>query len=338
MIMTGQGAQHASAEVLALAELLDAPVTSNRNGRGVVAEDHELAVSSVAAWELWPDTDVLLAIGSRLELQMMRWIPGSEWHRSLPGRSIIRIDIDPQEMDRVNADIGIVADAKTATAQLVDALGRYCKPDQAKRERIADAGARALEKIHKIQPQMAYMEVIREILPRDGFFVDEVSQAGFASWLHFPTYYPRTYVSAGYQGTLGYGFNTAIGVKVANPDKAVVSINGDGGFMFGVQELATCAQYNIGLVTLVFNNNSFGNVRRDQQRLYEGRIIGADLTNPDFVRMAESFGVAAQRVASPAELKPVLARSIEDDKPALIEITVERGSETSPWHLIHPAG
>jgi len=241
-------------------------------------------------------------------------------------------------MDRVNADIGIVADAKRATAQLVEALGRYCKPDRARRERIAGARALALEKVREIQPQIGYLEVIREVLPRDGFFVDEVSQAGFASWLHFPTYLPRTYVSAGYQGTLGYGFNTAIGVKVANPDKAVVSINGDGGFMFGMQELATCAQYNIGLITLVFNNHSFGNVRRDQQRLYESRIIGADLTNPDFVRMSESFGVEAYRVSSPAGLKPALARAIENDRPALIEITIERGSETSPWHLIHPAG
>src|SRR5690606_36375392 len=116
---------------------------------------------------------------------------------------------------------------------------------------------------------------------------------------------------------------------------AVVSVTGDGGFMFGIQELATAAQYGIGVVTLVFNNGAYGNVLRDQETLFDGRVIGAKLTNPDFVAMAESFGVAACRVSSPSELGPRLARALADGAPALIEIRSDPKRETSPWPLIH---
>jgi acetolactate synthase-1/2/3 large subunit len=182
---------------------------------------------------------------------------------------------------------------------------------------------------------MSYLNAIREVLPRDGYFVEELCQVGFASNYGFDIYEPRTYVTTGYQGTLGYGFPTAIGVKAAMPDRAVVSIIGDGGFMFGMPELASAAQQDIGLVTIVFNNSSFGNVRRDQQDKYDNNLIGADLDNPDFVKLAESFGVAGVRVDSPDGLKPALAKAIDDDKPAIIEVMIERGSETSPWKYIH---
>jgi acetolactate synthase-1/2/3 large subunit len=158
---------------------------------------------------------------------------------------------------------------------------------------------------------------------------------GFTSNFGFDIYEPRTYVTTGYQGTLGYGFPTAIGVKVAMPDRAVLSIIGDGGFMFGMPELASAAQQDIGLITIIFNNRSFGNVRRDQQLKYESNLIGADLDNPDFLKLAEAFGVAGYRVESPDELTPVLAKSIDHDKPTIIEVMIERGSETSPWKYIH---
>ena len=126
-----------------------------------------------------------------------------------------------------------------------------------------------------------------------------MSQVGFASWYGFPIYQPRTFITSGYQGTLGSGFPTALGAKVANPDRPVVAITGDGGFMFGVQELATAVQFKIGVVTLVFNNNAYGNVRRDQRQRFDGRVVASDLVNPDFVKLAESFGVGAARVTSP---------------------------------------
>jgi acetolactate synthase-1/2/3 large subunit len=184
---------------------------------------------------------------------------------------------------------------------------------------------------------MQYLEVIRQVLPRDGFFVEEICQAGFTSYYGFPVYEPRTFVTCGHQGTLGFGFPTALGVKVGNPGKAVISIAGDGGFLFGVQDLATAVQYGINLVTIVFNNNAYGNVLRDQQRLFEGRLIGAELRNPDFVKLAESFGMAGCRVDTPAKLKHELDEALSRDAPALIEVTVDRRSEVSPWEFLMPA-
>jgi acetolactate synthase-1/2/3 large subunit len=175
------------------------------------------------------------------------------------------------------------------------------------------------------------------VLPRDGFFVEEICQAGFTSYFGFPVYEPRTFVTCGHQGTLGFGFPTALGVKVGNPDKAVVSITGDGGFMFGVQDLATAVRYGINVVIVLFNNDAYGNVLRDQQNLFEGRLIGSELRNPDFVKLAESFGVAASRVSTPDGLKRELERALALDAPALIEVSIERGSEVSPWPFLMPA-
>jgi acetolactate synthase I/II/III large subunit len=187
-----------------------------------------------------------------------------------------------------------------------------------------------------VQPQIAYLDVIRGCLARDGIFVTELSQVGFASYFGYPVYAPRTYISEGYQGTLGFGFPTGLGVKVAHPDTPVLSVTGDGGFMFAVQELATAAQENIALTTLVFNNHAFGNVLRDQQVGFGNRVIGSVLQNPDFLALAAAFGVEGHRVASPEALKPVLAKALKAGKPVLIEVAVEQGSETSPWPFITP--
>ena len=338
MIMCGAGAQHASTQVLQLAELLQAPVTAFRSGRGVVAEDHPLGVSSVAARELWDEVDVLIGIGSRLEMMYMRWADMNRYDRRPPkGPRLIRIDIDVDEMQRFQPDIGIIADAARGCELLCARLEGQVNPAPRMQERIATAKVKTRKAIEKVQPQLAYLDVIRAVLPRDGFFVPELSQAGFTSYFGFPVLQPRTYVSEGYQGTLGFGFPTALGVKTACPDRAVVSINGDGGFMFAMPELATAAAHNIGVVALVFNNHAFANVRRDQQQAYAGRLIGSELVNPDFVRLAESFGIAARRVHSPEELQPVLERALADDKPALIEVVVERDTETSPWEFIFMA-
>ena len=336
MIMCGGGAQHASMEVRELAEMLGASVTSFRSGRGIVSEDSDWGISSAAAQLLWPDTDLLIGIGSRLEMQYMRWESMAHYIDRPPegGAKLIRIDIDPKEMQRFRPDVAVVADAADATRALIERTGKTgFKPGDL--DRIAEAKAQARKNISEIQPQMAYLDTIREVLPRDGYFVEELCQVGFTSNFGFDVYEPRTYVTTGYQGTLGYGFPTAIGVKAAMADRAVVSITGDGGFMFGMPELATAAQHDIGLITIVFNNHSFGNVRRDQQLKFDSNLIGADLDNPDFVKLAESFGVAGYRVESPDELKPALAKAIDEDKPAIVEVLIERGSETSPWKYIH---
>lgn len=336
MLMCGAGAQHARDEVLALAELLAAPVTAFRSGRGVVAEDHALGVASVAARELWDDVDVLVGIGSRLEMPYMRWRDGMRYEPRPRGPALIRIDIDALELTRLVPDVAVLADSRDACRQLVNRLASRARPTRSRREEIAAAKTAAARAIARMQPQAAYLEVLRKVMPRSGFLVPEVSQMGFATYTGaYPVLEPRTYVTEGFQGTLGFGFPTALGVKVAHPAEPVVSINGDGGFMFGVAELATAAQFDIGVVALVFNNAAYGNVLRDQQTLFGGRVIGAELRNPDFVALARSFGVAAERARSPSELEPMLERALASGRPALIEIVVERGTESSPWSLIH---
>ena len=133
------------------------------------------------------------------------------------------------------------------------------------------------------------------------------------------------------------GYNTALGVKIANPDKAVVSVNGDGGFMFGMQEMATAVQQGIAVVAVVFNNNAYGNVRRDQMNVFNGRVLGSELHNPDFVAMAHSFGMRAERAETPQALETAITEALKANVPALIEVPVETGSETSPWSFLHPA-
>jgi len=333
MIFVGSGAIHAREEILELAETIDAPVVAFRSGRGIVSNAHELGLTMAAAYRLWPKTDLMIGIGTRLELPTM-----SRWPYRPDGLKSVRIDIDPVEMRRFTSDVAVIADAKAATSELLVAVRKIgYRKTAGRRGEIVEATAAAHQEIQQVQPQMAYLNILREVLPHNAIVTDELSQVGFASWYGFPIYQPRTFITSGYQGTLGSGFPTALGAKVANPDKPVVAITGDGGFMFGVQELATAVQFNIGVVTLVFNNNAYGNVRRDQRQRFDGRVVAADLVNPDFVKLADSFGVHAARVTSPDHFRPALEKALGAGGPALIAVEVPRDSEVTPWTFIHPA-
>jgi acetolactate synthase I/II/III large subunit len=333
MIFVGSGAIHAREEILELAEMIDAPVVAFRSGRGIVSNAHELGLTMAAAYRLWPNTDLMIGIGTRLELPTM-----SRWPYRPEGLKSVRIDIDPSEMRRFTPDVAVVSDAKAATAELVAAVSKAgYKKTSGRRAAIREATSAAHQEIQKVQPQMAYLNILREVLPHNAIVTDELSQVGFASWYGFPIFEPRTFITSGYQGTLGSGFPTALGAKVAHPDRPVIAITGDGGFMFGVQELATAVQFKIGVVTLVFNNNSYGNVRRDQRQRFDGRVVAADLVNPDFVKLAESFGLGAARVTSPDHFRPALEKALADGGPYLIAIEVPRDSEVTPWTFIHPA-
>jgi acetolactate synthase-1/2/3 large subunit len=334
MIFVGSGAIHAREEILELAELIDAPVVAFRSGRGIVSNAHELGLTMAAAYRLWPTTDLMIGIGTRMELPASSF----RWPFQPAGLRSVRIDIDPSEMRRLAPDAPVVADAKAGTRELLAVVRNagYTKT-RGRRAAIREATAAALQEIQNVQPQMAYLNILREVLPHNAIVTDELSQVGFASWYGFPVYEPRTFITSGYQGTLGSGFSTALGAKVANPNRPVVAITGDGGFMFGVQELATAVQFNIGVVTLVFNNNAYGNVRRDQRERFDGRVVASDLVNPDFVKLAESFGVSAARVTAPEAFRPALEKALADGGPYLIAIEVPKDSEVSPWKFIHPA-
>lgn len=325
MIYVGGGAVGACEEVRELAQMLQAPVVSFRSGRGVVPDDHPLGFTLPAGHRLWPKVDVVIGIGSRMMEPLLHW--GVD--RDL---QVVRIDIDPQEIARAGQPAaGILADAGAALRALIPAVSKLLAP-RGKAEDFAAIKASVAADIERVQPQLSFLKAIRQALPRNGIFCDEITQCGYASWYGFPVSRPREHINCSYQGTLGYGYATALGVKVAHPDVPVVSIAGDGGFMFNVQELATAVQYGIGLKTIVFNSNSFTNVQRQQREWFGNRLIASDLRNPDFVKLAESFGAAGYRAASPAELRGTLERALAEPGPAIIEVPV--GDMATPWEFI----
>ena len=325
LIMIGGGAVDAGPELLELAQTLQAPVVSFRHGRGVISDRHYLSQSYPAGHRLWATADVVLAIGTRLKYPLMYW--------GTTGLEIIRIDIDPTEIERIAAPaIGIVADAASALSGLIPAVQAHIRPRPSRKDELTRLKAAMHEEFSRIQPQMTFLSVIREELPDDGFFVDEITQVGFASWFGFPVYEPRHLISSGYQGTLGYGYATALGVQAAHPDKQVLQISGDGGFMYNVAELATAVRHDIGVVTVLFRDDRFGNVYRDQKTRFDNRVFGAELHNPDFVALAESFGAAAWRAPSPEQLREAIRRGFDHSGPTLIEVPV--GEMASPWEFI----
>lgn len=328
MIVVGSGARDACEEVLAVAESLQAPVMAKRNGKGIVASDHWLSANLPMGHRLWAQADAVLAVGTRLRMPLLMW--GKDDNLKL-----VRVDIDEQEIARIcRPEVGLHADAREALAALHDSLQSAGNARPSRQSELADLKATVEHEIRDaVAPQMAYLDVIRDVLPDDGIFVDEVTQVGFASWYGFPVNKPRQHITAGYQGTLGYGFATALGVVAANPDKRVVQISGDGGFMFNVQELASAVQYRLPVTTIIFNDRRFTNVQRQQKEWFGGRVIASDLHNPDFVKLAESFGAMAQRVTGPAGLKGALEKAFAQDGPAIIEVSVDEFFP-APWKFI----
>lgn len=329
LIMVGSGARKATEPILRLAEKLQAPVVSYRGGRGIVSSDHPLGFSCVEGYSWWADADVLLAVGSRQELVWFRW----------PERSskpvVINIDIDPQQQVRLHPDIAVTADAFEAMTA-IEKLTAHASARPARSEELARVRADVAQRVSSLQPHVSYLEAIREALPADGFFVEEICQIGFTSQFAFPVYEPRHFITSGSQGTLGFGYPTSLGVKAANPDAAVVSVNGDGGFGFGLAELATAVQHHLGVVAVVFDNEAYGNVQADQLRIY-GRGSGSTLRNPDWVGLARSFGATGYRVDDPDALYESVQQAISADRPAVIHVPMPLDLHTSPWPFVMPA-
>ena len=326
LIVAGGGAQDASAEVTELSRLLQAPVLAYRRGRGVLDSRDPLSVTLPLARELWGEADVVLGVGTRLFYGFTQW--GID-----PELAIIRVDADPEEPERfARPAVALVGDAGRVLRRLIHAL-----PPQRRSSRRVDMEERQAKmrrRLDQLAPQIGFLDAIRAELPEDGIFVDEVTQIGFAARLLLPVYRPRTFLSPGYQDNLGWGFATALGAQHARRDVPVLSISGDGGFLFTSNELATAMRHGIALTVVVFNDGAFGNVRRIQQEHYGNRVIASDLANPDFVRYAQSFGAAAERARDPQELRAALKRAFKRrDGPTLIEVPV--GPMPSPWEFIH---
>jgi len=329
LIVCGGGAQDASAEVTALAALLQAPVLSYRRGRGVLDGRSPFSVTLPLGRELWGEADVVLGIGTRLYYPFQQWGVDDDL-------AVIRITSDPQEPSRVHRPAAaLVGDAAPIRRRLLEVVPGHLGKRAPRTVEMSERQARWRTRLRdKLRPQLDWLAAIRTALPEDGILVDEVTQIGFAARLAFPVYRPRTFLSPGYQDNLGWGFATALGVKHARPGVPVVAISGDGGFMFTAAELATAVRHAIPLVAVVFDDGAFGNVRRIQEEGYGNRVIASDLKNPDFVAFAESFGAAAERARDPAALHAALTRGFaRSDVPTLIHVPV--GAMPSPWQFIH---
>jgi len=320
VIFAGGGVLRAAAwePLRQLAAVLEAPVVMTENGKGALSSRHYLAQTMTAAAELVPAADVVLVVGSRFFLPTR-----SDWGPR-PGQTVIQLDVDPEEIGR-NCEVshGIVADAKLGLEALVAAVTRHNRKRTSRRDELEAVRTRTRARFGAVQPQAAFAAAIRDVLPDDGILVTEMTQVGYWCNTGFPVYKPRTYLTSGYQGTLGHGFANALGAQVGAPGRKVVSINGDGGFMYNVQELSTAVRHRLNVVAIVFSDNAYGNVRRIQRESFGGRTIATDLLNPDFVRLAEAFGMDGVRAETPDALRRMVARALGNDRPALIEVPVE---------------
>jgi acetolactate synthase I/II/III large subunit len=326
MIVAGGGAQDASLEVTLLSSMLQAPVLAYRRGRGVLDSRDPLSVTLPLGRELWAEADAVLAVGTRLLTPLTAW--GVD-----KNLQIVRVDADPEQPARLHKpNVALIGDTAPILRSLIDELAKFNMLRASRRVEMQERQAKLRQRLNKIAPQLAFLDAIRAELPEDGIYVDEVTQVGFAARLAFPVYKPRTFLSPGYQDNLGWGYATALGAQHARPDVPVLSINGDGGFLYTGNELATAMRHRIPLVAVVFADGAFGNVRRIQQEQFGNRLIACDLANPDFVKYAESFGAAGRRASGPDELRLALREAFARREPTLIEVPVP--AMPSPWEFI----
>jgi thiamine pyrophosphate-dependent acetolactate synthase large subunit-like protein len=332
LIVAGGGviAADASGELAALAHRLDAPVITSVMGRGAIAETDPLWLgvlpnyrSTQAALE---SADVILSVGCRFA------------HRSTKGlllkldfkpeQALIHIDIDPAVIGLMHETaVGIVGDAREGLRGLEAALG--------KGGAVAEwdpAWIRAQREVRwprYTEPTERLIQILRRGLEPGAVVVND--QTGLNYWMewHFPVLEPRTFLYPIGSATLGYGVPAAIGAKVAQPDRQVLAVLGDGGFMFSVNELATAVKYDLGIVFLVLNDQRYGAIKYLQEGIF-GKYGEVDLANPDFPALARAFGAEGARVDGIDELPKALERALGHRGPTLLELPI---AVEPPWEL-----
>jgi len=321
---------NASAELTAIAEKLNSPVITTPEGKGAISGEHPLCLGVIsagpsAASQTLPKSDVILVIGSRFITARSAWKP-------LPEQKIIQIDIDPTELIRhPEVHLGIEADSQNALQSLLEEL-----PDNIKSEwqvlDLVTIKEKVFQQIEGIAPlQVEIFRTINAHLHGKGILVTDVTNLGY--WCHplSPVSSPRSSITSSYFGTLGYAFPTALGAKFGNPERTVVALCGDGGFLYAASDLATAVKESLNLIVLVFVDNAYGTCIREQKNQFEGRTFGSDLLNPDFALLAESFGARGIRLFGNEELGDALQSAMTENRPTVIEIPVP--SMVVPWEV-----
>ncbi|MBM3241732.1 thiamine pyrophosphate-binding protein [Candidatus Poribacteria bacterium] len=316
IIFAGGGviSSDASNELTALAECLGIPVITTRLGKGAIAEDNPLALSNIhglAARRALGSADAMLAIGCRFTQ-----IDTGGWSIQMP-QPLIQIDADESELGKeYPIATGIAGDIKTVLSQLLKELKNS---DTLKKNAWEPILQKIKDEIHQ-QPKLPILSELRKVLDRDTIVAVDVTSLGYRAFAEFEVYHPRSFLYPCIYVALGYAFPAALGAKVAYPDRQVVSVSGDGGFMMGSFELATAIKYGLNVVAIVVNDDAFGAIRGQQGKAYDGRYIATDLCNPDFVKFAESFGAIGFRVDNLDDFSSIIAEALRAKQPAVIEI------------------
>ncbi len=326
VIYVGGGACAAGAweELASLATALGAPLVASPNGKGGFDDRHPLAVMPLGHKELLQRADVVLLVGTRGLDARGRPL------ETAAGATLISLNSDPRAFGPPRVfDVTVTGDARTGAAAIVQRLAGerspWCHDLDEIREWITDQFA-------PLEPQRSYVAAMRAALPDNTVLINELTQVGYAARQLFPVHHPRSYVDPGYQGTLGYGYPTAVGAAVGNPDRPVVSLNGDGGFGYGLAEMATVMQYELPLIGVVFTDGAYGNVRRMHKQQFDGVHHGTDLTNPDMLKLADAFGMTGYRAESPEEFGRALATAVDANEPCLIDVPL--GELPDPWAIV----
>ena len=326
LIWAGGGAisSGASEALQRVAEHLQAPVLTTAEGRGAISDRHYLSLGAlrlrndpIAKEE--PRPDVILAVGTRFAFPNL-----------MDGQQVVQIDIDEEEIGRnYENTFGMVGDARRTLEELHTVLSATTPARPDRRAEVEDMRAARAQTARRVEPQESFNAAIRAAMPDDGILVSGMTQIGYYSRTFHPVYEPGTFLTSSYFGTLGYAYPVALGAKAAQPGRAVVATSGDGGFLFNSQELATAVQHGINAVVVVFNDNAYGNVMRDQINRFDGRAYGSQLHNPDFVKLAEAYGARGVLAQGPEQLESALREALATDAPTLIEVPV--GMMPSPF-------
>lgn len=326
VIFAGGGAMagDAGAAIQALAERLQAPVIMTEGARGLLDSRHPLALTALGGRAVLPYSDLVLVMGSRFVDAEGNPIDARE-----DAKYIYVNTNDPDMAGERRKGLSLGGDAQAVAEALLSGLPLEARVVD---ERIAMVRTWAASQVEPLEPQQSFVKALRSSMADDDILVSELTQVGFYANIAFPTHQPRRYVTPGYQGTLGYGFNTALGAAHGNPENRTVSLNGDGGFGWGMQELSTLARDNLNLSVVVFVDGKFGNVQRIQKRVF-GVEFATDVISPDFELLGRAYGIPTTVTDGPGGLKNALEAAKSRKGPALIIVKV--GEMPSPWALIH---
>jgi thiamine pyrophosphate-dependent acetolactate synthase large subunit-like protein len=312
ILLAGGGAVWANAgpEFHTLAKKLDCPVITTQNGKGIIDERDPYSLGharSFKARAALPQADLLVAVGCRFTEVFT-------WFRTLVfPKTILQIDLDPTQIGmNYPVEFGLAADAKEALAQILAAL-----PDKtAANWRSLWQQAHAAE---RIRPEWL-IDILRAELPDNGVAFADASEMGYRMHFDFPAYAPRTFFYPSNYIALGWGMPASLGAAIALPDRPVVCVAGDGGFVMTMQELATAVRYRLKVVIIVHNDAAYGAIKNIQRKKHEGRYLDTDLNNPDFMKLADAFGLPGTRAANAEDYRKALRTALAREGPSLIEV------------------